>query len=131
MTLKRSHYAEAGGHTPESWACVDCGINTAPGFPSKERIERVLAADWNNKGIPITICEDSEIYTVKRAVWRAANMEDMGGCLCIGCLEKRLGRTLTPRDFDRKHPFYSFNGTKRLLSRRTAEWSPAIALFAA
>jgi len=28
------------GATPESWACVDCGINTAPGFPSRIEMER-------------------------------------------------------------------------------------------
>ena len=30
-------------------------------------------------------------------LWMAAGMAD--GFLCIGCLEGRLGRTLTPRDF--------------------------------
>jgi hypothetical protein len=34
-------------------------------------------------------------------------------CLCIGCLEKRIGRTLTPRDFPRKHPFNKTPGTER------------------
>jgi len=28
------------GLTPESWACVDCGINTAPGMPSRVEMER-------------------------------------------------------------------------------------------
>jgi len=28
------------GVTPESWACVDCGINTWPGFPTRVEIER-------------------------------------------------------------------------------------------
>jgi hypothetical protein len=26
-------------------------------------------------------------------------MERLGGCLCVGCLEARLGRELTPADF--------------------------------
>jgi hypothetical protein len=130
MTMTRSHYAESSG-MPENWACVDCGINTAPGIPSRERVEKTLAADWSNKGIKATICENSEVYTVKTPVWKAANLEDWGGCLCIGCLEKRSGRILTPKDFDRKHPFSQFSGTKRLLSRRDAEWTPATVLFAA
>jgi len=28
------------GTTPESWACIDCGINTAPGMPSRVELER-------------------------------------------------------------------------------------------
>jgi hypothetical protein len=46
-------------------------------------------------------------------------MEGMGGCLCIGCLEQRLGRQLTPQDFPR-HPFNGdeMPATVRLRSRR-------------
>ena len=57
------------------------------------------AADWSDKGVTQTINSWSEVYTVKPAVWKAAGMEPMDGCLCIGCLEQRLGRTLTARDF--------------------------------
>jgi hypothetical protein len=32
-------------------------------------------------------------------------MEPYGGCLCIGCLERRIGRKLKPKDFERNHPF--------------------------
>jgi len=42
----------------------------------------------------------------------------MGGCLCIGCLERRLGRRLTPKDFSRRHPFNKTPGTGRLIERR-------------
>jgi hypothetical protein len=27
------------GKTPESWCCVDCGVNTAPGHPTREEME--------------------------------------------------------------------------------------------
>ena len=27
------------GRTPETWLCVDCGINTAPGMPSRVEIK--------------------------------------------------------------------------------------------
>jgi hypothetical protein len=52
--------------------CVDCRWNTP------------LLGEW---------------YMVRDSVWNAAGMETMGGCLCIGCLEERLGRRLTPEDF--------------------------------
>jgi hypothetical protein len=51
-------------------------------------------------------------------------MEDMGGCLCIGCLDKRLGRTLMPRDFLPRHPFNVLPGTELLVSRRGGRWNP-------
>jgi hypothetical protein len=35
----------------------------------------------------------------------SGGMDGMGGCLCISCLKKRLGRTLVPKDFLRNHPF--------------------------
>jgi hypothetical protein len=47
-------------------------------------------------------------------------MEPMGGCLCIGCLERRLGHRLKPKDFPRNDPFNHWRvpGTPRLLKRR-------------
>ena len=41
--------------------------------------------------------EYCEVYAVRSSVWAAA--EPMGSCVCIGCLEKRLGRQLQPKDF--------------------------------
>jgi Protein of unknown function (DUF2695) len=40
-----------------------------------------------------------EYYMVEDAVWAAAGLEPEGGILCIGCLEKRIGRTLMRCDF--------------------------------
>ena len=128
LTLTADHVAEAAGDRTDSWACVDCGINTAPGIPNAERMRLEIAAFGNIKW---TIDENSEVYTVKSPVWKAANMDGWGGCLCIGCLENRLGRRLKPKDFDREHPFHSFPGTERLRTRRGAAWTPATELFAA
>lgn len=55
--------------------CFDCGAETLSDEP----------------GVP------TEYYTVHDAVWAAAGMGD--GYLCIGCLERRLGRTLHRADF--------------------------------
>jgi hypothetical protein len=57
--------------------CKDCGTDTTP--PEGDR----------------------EDYMVHNELWRAAGMpdEDAGIYLCIGCLEKRLGRELTAKDF--------------------------------
>jgi hypothetical protein len=55
-----------------SWfLCLDCGVDTR-------------AID--------------EYYIVTHELWARAN-PDGAGMLCVGCLEKRLGRELTPDDF--------------------------------
>jgi hypothetical protein len=86
----------------ESWLCVDCGVNTAPGFldgaNTRARIELTGACD-------VSITSDSEIYMVRSGLWAKAGMTPWGGCLCVGCLEKRLGRRLKPEDFPRDHAF--------------------------
>ena len=56
----------------DEFRCVDCSVNT---------------------------CGIDEYYMVRDSVWRAARMKPAGGMLCIGCLEKRLGRMLCPGDF--------------------------------
>jgi hypothetical protein len=37
---------------------------------------------------------------VHNKLWKRAGMKDWGGCLCVGCIEDRLGRQLTPKDFN-------------------------------
>ena len=115
------------GKTPESWCCVDCGVNTAPGHPNRKELEGLhirsaVIKKLTGKETPVsaaTFNDRCEIYTVRDTVWKTAGMEPMGGCLCVGCLEKRLDRRLRPKDFTR-HPFNTMPGTKRLTERRTA-----------
>lgn len=61
--------------------CLDCGAHTTPctGKRGCRHIGR-----W-------------EHYMVLPEVWAAARMGK--GYLCIGCLERRLGRRLQPEDF--------------------------------
>jgi hypothetical protein len=104
------------GFTPESWRCVECGVETAPGNFGRKHVE----AELNKKRRPMfTVSEQSEVYTVHEHVWKAAGMEPWGGCLCIGCLETRIGRGLRPEDFPTSEPFnFSLPGTSRLLQRQ-------------
>jgi hypothetical protein len=68
--------------------CIDCGMDTAPDDDRRRRGART-----------------SEYYMVHDHVWRAAGMPksdpmNLGrDFLCIGCLERRLGRQLTHADF--------------------------------
>jgi hypothetical protein len=107
------------GYMVESWLCVDCGVNTAPGIPSGPRKRELIE---RGEGATFTIDGNSEVYTVRDAIWKRAGMTPSGGCLCIGCLEKRLGRMLKLQDFDKHDPFESpevrIYATPRLRNRR-------------
>jgi hypothetical protein len=100
------------GKIPEIWACIDCGVNTHPGSLNREQMEQAFVRDFGDEGVTITFDEFTEVYMVKPKIWEAAGMEPMGGCLCIACLERRIGRTLTARDFVRNDRFSSVPGTK-------------------
>jgi hypothetical protein len=104
------------GTMSESFCCIDCGFDTAPGNLNREQAEQALAAGADH--LAVHFDERSETYIVHDHIWKAAGMEPWGGCLCIVCLEKRIGRRLTPLDF----PDHVFNtdlpGTSRLMERR-------------
>ena len=59
---------------------------------------------------------------VRNRVWSAAGMRH--GFLCIGCLESRIGRRLTPRDFtsapinEIDNPWHTIRLTSRLIGLR-------------
>ena len=106
------------GVAPESWNCIDCGFNTAPGLLNRKEIEEAFSVVRVERSAPMTVDERSEVYTVKDKIWKAAGVPPMGGCLCVGCLEKRLGRRLSKNSFLPNHPFNRMPGTERLLSRR-------------
>lgn len=63
---------EIFGDQPE---CKDCGMNLAPGD------------------------EGWEWYMLQPDVWAQTGLGIHEGCLCIGCVEKRIGRKLHRRDF--------------------------------
>ena len=98
---------------PVTWACVDCGVDTAPGVLSAQE---VLTAFQNGKDAEMHVTSACEIYAVRKAIWAKAGKPD--GCLCVGCLEKRLGRMLRPKDFDRGNSLNAFPGTSRLMRRQ-------------
>jgi hypothetical protein len=103
---------------PESWDCVDCGINTGPGMLNRAEIEQAFRVE-GKEAVEFYVDDQSEVYTVRDAVWERAGMETFGGCLCIGCLENRLGRRLRPKDFKHGAGFnLTPRGTTRLLKRR-------------
>ena len=87
--------------------------------PSSEQCAAAqIAAGKRNWKIPASFDSRAETYMVRNAVWKAAGMEPYGGCLCIGCLEKRIGRRLMPDDFG-EHVFNTyFPGTPRLMERQ-------------
>jgi hypothetical protein len=127
--LKKRDKLSFRGTISESHLCVDCGVNTFPGTKNRAEVEQICRAQKcapslsaHDKNAPLATIEfgpSTEVYIVRDSVWKQAGMEPWGGCLCIGCIEKRIGRKLTPRDFP-KHPFNDdeLPGTVRLMSRR-------------
>jgi hypothetical protein len=103
------------GRMSESYLCIDCGFNTAPGCVG--RIETELAFMDGQDSSPMTLTWEDETYMVRDKVWKEAGMEGYGGCLCIGCLEKRIGRRLRPKDFT-NHIFNSAPASERLRKRQ-------------
>ena len=66
---------EAANRLAPKHTCVDCGRDTCS--PDQH--------EW---------------YMVHDDLWAAAGMlPEGGGCLCVGCLEKRIGHQLDPTDF--------------------------------
>jgi hypothetical protein len=101
--------------------CVDCGMETTPDELKREGDGWVLVMTPGTK----------EFYLVKDSVWRAAGMpratrrKHSGGSLCVGCIEKRLGRMLRPDDFQHGTVAEGYNSlefsTPRLRSRLTGD----------
>ena len=101
----------------ELWLCVDCGVNTHPGCTSGPEFRLALA--MGAKEVEVTFDGETEVYHVKDAIWEQAGMRPWNGCLCIGCLEKRIGRQLRAKDFARHDKtFAEMPCTERLLNRR-------------
>jgi hypothetical protein len=116
------------GIVPDSYICVDCGMDTWPGHPTRAEVEQsrrdAKAAGKKWKGFYSTWTLETEAYYVHPYVWEASGLGGFwNGVLCIGCLEKRLGRRLRPYDFMAEHAD-EFNdpnlpGTRRRLERLT------------
>jgi hypothetical protein len=113
MLITIGDYNLADG-TTKSWECVDCGVNTAPGFPTENEILKLFD---EGKAALAEITTDSEIFMVGHDLWKNTKMEPWGGCLCVRCMEARIGRRLKPDDFT-GHTFNTAPGTPRLLKRR-------------
>jgi hypothetical protein len=74
--------------------CVDCGVDTI---------------------------NAREYYIVRDEVWP---LDPCGGMLCVGCLEERIGRRLTPADFtDCPLNTNDRRSSKRLRSRLGPDWT--------
>jgi hypothetical protein len=118
---------DARGLASESHCCVDCGVNTHPGAPTRAEMEEQFRKNGKSS---VTYSAQSEVYMVHGHVWAKAGVAPYGGVLCIGCLEKRIGRELRPEDFPADHSFMSLPGTSRLLRRQgrrdpLSGWQPA------
>lgn len=60
---------------------------------------RALETNFLCNDCGLDVVAAAENYMVLDDVWTSAGLGIYEGLLCIGCLEDRLGRTLTPGDF--------------------------------
>ena len=120
LLVGRVSFGARGRGIPKSHHCVDCGFDTAPGAATRAEC---LAARAAGKAVITCKLRLHEMYIVHREVWAYAGMTPNGGCLCVECIEERIGRRLNAADF--KHPHALHQGamkramTKRLRSRMT------------
>jgi hypothetical protein len=113
------------GLIADNYVCIDCGMDTWPGHQTRVEIEQDMRAakaagkKWG--GLTSTFTEETEVYYVHPHVWEASGVGFWNGVLCIGCLEKRIGRRLQPFDFIDDSGFNNPNlpGTRRRLERLT------------
>jgi hypothetical protein len=89
--------------------CKDCGMDTEPWPPHRGTQEHYIVKDhvWQQAEMPLGTM-DSDDLSLRG-----------GGYLCVGCIEKRLGRLLTIDDFPSRVHWYleGCQNTPRLLSR--------------
>lgn len=81
--------------------CHDCGVEVSSALDGGER----------------------EFYMVLDDVWALTGLEPEGGCLCVGCIEARIGRALMRVDFvavPLNDPDLYGNFSERLLDRLAA-----------
>jgi hypothetical protein len=96
------------GLIPDSYICVDCHMDTWPGHLTRAAAEQSMRAaraagkEWRQT---LTFTPETEVYYVHPHVWAASGVDFWSGCLCIGCLEARIGRRLQPFDFIPDNPF--------------------------
>jgi hypothetical protein len=107
--------------------CQDCGMDTQPGHPAGAEIEAAVAA---GVGFDFVITSNHELYMLRQSVWDRTGLSGWGGVLCVGCCERRIGRSLKPKDFLAGHSFNFIPGTRRLLQRqgRARQYNPVASL---
>ena len=69
--------------------CIDCGMQTQP-REANHNYEQYIVRDevWQAAGMPLGTIDP-----------KSFELLGGGGCLCVGCIEARLGRQLTIGDF--------------------------------
>jgi len=91
--------------------CNDCGMDTEPWPPHRGTQEHYIVRDdvWQQAGMPPGRYDPDNHLAILGG----------GGVLCVGCIEKRLGRLLTLDDFSpiTHHLLKGCTNTPRLLSR--------------
>jgi hypothetical protein len=103
MGLPQSEIAIALSYLPLQGGYCDCEVAWNVDMTDPKPL---VSLDCDDCG-----ADFDEYYMVEDAVWAAGGLEPDGGMLCIGCLERRLGRRLKRDDFK-----------SNLLNCKTGDW---------
>jgi hypothetical protein len=103
MGLPRSEIAIVLSYLPLQGGHCDCEVAWNVDMTNPEPLVSFACIDCGS--------DFDEWYMVEDAVWAASGLAPDGGKLCIGCLERRLGRKLKRDDFK-----------SNLLNCKTGDW---------
>src|SRR5262249_47278878 len=101
-----------------STACIDCRTETQPN-KAAGNYEQFIVTDevWQAGGMPLGNVDP-----------KSSVLKGGGGCLCVGCIERRLGRQLTNPDFVHQELMWTSRDagwlTTRLEGKRRAGAAP-------
>lgn len=77
----------------------------------------VRSLDFKCRDCRVDTADIDEYYMVQPNIWQSVAQHEPKIMLCIGCLESRLGRTLTSEDFTDALANSIFPQSKRLVNR--------------
>ena len=84
--------------------------------------ERIFCADCTAEGRAFNVVSEGHYCMLRDPLWRSLGMAGyFSGVLCLGCIERRLGRRLSLRDF-----VMSRSNADRLFWRRGTLMLPSV-----
>ena len=115
--IRASSQAEADRKALKAYYEWDGLEDFPPSWCEHEPIGHDAEIDMRCRCVDCGEDKEGEYYMVADEVWAASGLGKNDGMLCLGCLERRIGRELVPEDFTALWP--SDAAWQRHLAART------------